>query len=362
MNQPSNLDDKNRSTASISEAIEQEDVKQHTMVKQSNRAKSGLSELSKQLRSLQAVNDSQAAHIDKLERKLQVLSDMKGVSLVDLKSALENACQGDAYNELRQEVKTLRAQLDIAQSNTFISAPGSNVIANLELRVGELEEVEESLRSQLSSLYDPLREQTTKATQFESLSAKHEHEVMEYKQKYENLQKDLEREHDGVIRYIQENFESKELIKVQELEKVTTPKTDEIICDGLENQLIEKEMQLKVHEDEVESLKHQLRSTEFVAILRTKQFESRARVQDGRISDLEQQLSSLLTAFNLERGERNEERKMQTDLKQKLLVADTEVAHFHHHVILKKKKYKNVRGSECKRQLSREGNLRRLNM
>lgn len=38
--------------------------------------------------------------------------------------------------------------------------------------------------------------------------------------------------------------------------------------------------------------------------------------------------------------ERNEERQAHTDLKQKLWVADTEVAHFHHRVILKKKKYK----------------------
>lgn len=62
-------------------------------------------------------------------------------------------------------------------------------------------------------------------------------------------------EHDGVIRNIQQNFESQELI--QEREKVAAPSKDDIVCKAeneaaaeksincLESLLMEKESQLK---------------------------------------------------------------------------------------------------------------------
>lgn len=370
----SEFNDMTRSTKSITaKEIAEEGKKEHDEVTPANLvAPSGLSELSKQLRLLHQTNHSQAAEIDKLKRKLNVLSDLKGVDVKDLKSALKTACDGEAHNELRMEVETLKAQLDLARSNTNRFTPESDAMANLELRVGELEEVEESLRAKVSSLYDSLREQTARATEFESLSTTREHQIQQYKLKYEALQNDLKREHDAVIKFCHDDFESKELFKAQEEEKVTdlsncvfVLKTEneaaKASIDHLENQLSEKETQLKVNAGEQQSLKAQLKSTEEEAMLRKKQFECRVAIQDERIDDLEQQLSSLVVAFNLERDERTVERKVLAELTQRLVVADTEVAHFHHHVVMKRNKCTTRRSSHgCKPALSRLQNSRRL--
>ena len=569
------------------EDIVEEDGKEHAVshAMSNPSSQSGLSELSKQLRALQHANHSQTAQIDKLERKLQILSDLKGVSVKELKTALEAACEGEAFNELRIEVETLRAQLEIARSNTSKTAPKSNAVANLELKVGELEEIEESLRSKLSSLHDSLREQTAKATEFESLAAKHERQMQEFKLKYEAIQEELRRDHDATVNSLQGELETatnrileadsylcrekervsslliqvaeydareiqltREKVAVQELnvslaqensertselqseitaletklegmkkraldaefkllaaeetirgleeqtakvvsleflvanqndelqqlkhqtgnlesernialetlqqqtsqiqtklqseiakstalqhevalmkeleqtlverdeelanqrklvqkykakcekvvsaqsiasnenqkiyekcvlelqherakreehaaalEKELTKKKDlnkmsdklkrdlerstnreQILqeasadakakIDRLENDLAESKMQLNVREREIEGLQAQSKSTEEEAKLRLKQSKARFKVQDQRIVDLEQQLSSLVTAFNLERGERTEEHKTQTVLKESLVGADSEVAHQLHDI------------------------------
>lgn len=200
--QQSGFMDSSRSIVSDCDDEHEEDVKIP------NKNTSGLSELSKQLRTLQSTNHSQAAQIDKLERKLQILSELKGVSVNDLKSALQNACQEEAYNEIRMEMETLRAQLEIARSNTTRSTPQTNAMANLELRVGELEEVEESLRTKLSKLYEALRQQTTKTTLFESSSSTYQQQLEDYKTKYESLQTRLQNEHETALKNIQDELES----------------------------------------------------------------------------------------------------------------------------------------------------------
>ena len=586
MKRSSSVDANNSSVTFDDGGAREEDETQHKMTLP-NKAKSGLSELSKQLRLLQHANHLQASQIDRLERKLQILAELKGVSVKDLKLALATACQGEAFNELRMELETLKAQLYIARSNTTSGRPefASNAVANLELRVGELEEVEESLRSKVSSLYDSLREQTTKATQLESLSAKHEHQMQECKQKYKILEQDLKREHDAVVKkfrdelelatnrvleadsYLcrekervsaliiqvaeydaralqlthekaalqnlntsltQENSESaselkaevaaietrlegmknraldaesklliaeeniqaleeqtasmlslemlvanqqdelrqlmhktgnlesernteleklqgrtsaiqaklqaeiakstelqREVSRMKELERSLAERDKELakqrrlatkykaknekvvsaqsiasmeskelyekcvlelqhhrakeeecsaalekerlqvlvlnkVCatlksdiekftkhelmlqneikgakttvDHLQNELTESKLQVKVQEKEIESLKAQVKSTAEEAKLRHKQFKARFKVQDERIEDLVQQLASLVTAFNLERGERTEEHKTQTVLKESLLGADSEVAHQLHDI------------------------------
>ena len=97
--------------------------------------------------------------------------------------------------------------------------------------------------------------------------------------------------------------------------------------DRLQNELAEREVQLKIWETEIEGLQAQVTDTEESANLSAKQSKARSKVPDQRIMNIEQQLSSLITVFNLERGERTEEHKTQTVLKQSLVGADSEVAH-----------------------------------
>jgi len=137
----------------------------------------GLSELSKQLRFLQAKNQFQGSTIDRLERQLKIMSDLKGVSVAELKGSLANACQSEAYAELLSQVSSLQDQLVHAKESSitpvsnqmeFEKEAANKTIAALELRVGELEEVEENLRIEMKRLYQKSENQTSKTTRLES--------------------------------------------------------------------------------------------------------------------------------------------------------------------------------------------------
>jgi hypothetical protein len=67
-------------------------------------------------------------------------------------------------------------------------------------------------------------------------------------------------------------------------------------------------LQTQVERDQAKSLKEQLKAQEKDAKLRKRQFSSRSEVQAKRISDLEQQLSSLYSAFGVTQTELSEEK------------------------------------------------------
>lgn len=100
----------------------------------------------------------------------------------------------------------------------------------------------------------------------------------------------------------------------------------------LNAQLLDATMNNKLEEDTARSLQTQIQSTEKETKLRKEQFESRLEVQGERVHDLEQQLDSLYTAFNMERGERTEEMRTQTVLQMSLDDADAKVAHQLHDI------------------------------
>ena len=151
----------------------------------------GLSELSKQLRVLQAKNEAQAAEIDRLERQARILADLQGVSVSDLRKALSDACESEAYAELQNRVAALQAQLEAASAAKQVSVEhdaASHQVANLELRVGELEEVEQDLRSQIRGLFESLKEQTAKASRFETICKQQEVEIDRLRKALETAQ------------------------------------------------------------------------------------------------------------------------------------------------------------------------------
>ena len=175
-----------------------------------------LSELSKQLRVLQGTNQSQSSTIERLERQLKIMSDLKGVSVADLKSALADACQSEAYSELLAQVSSLQAQLanvkglsraPVNNQVEFEQEASSNQIAALELRAGELEEIEEGLRKELKRLYQRVEEQTSKSTRLESKSS-------QYMSQIDSLQKSLDESLDREIGYQAREARSK--VKLQQ--------------------------------------------------------------------------------------------------------------------------------------------------
>ena len=94
---------------------------------------SNLSELSVQLRKLQADKIAQANEIDRLgrsllvhlyvvlvlltscllkERQVRILSELKGIGITDLQDALRLACKAEAHGELQNLVGKLQARVD----------------------------------------------------------------------------------------------------------------------------------------------------------------------------------------------------------------------------------------------------------
>ena len=67
-----------------------------------------LSELSVKLRKLQNENNAQASEVDRLERQIRILSELRGVSIHELRDTLRLACEGEAHGELRAVVSKLQ--------------------------------------------------------------------------------------------------------------------------------------------------------------------------------------------------------------------------------------------------------------
>merc|ERR1712032_561943 len=113
--------------------------------------------LSKQLRILQAKHNSQNVEINRLERQLRLLAELQGISVDNLRKALKEACASEAYGELQNCVSKLRYELEVAtlaKQMHLRQESAAHQIANLELQVGELEEVEEKQTKIMQDLYE----------------------------------------------------------------------------------------------------------------------------------------------------------------------------------------------------------------
>jgi chromosome segregation ATPase len=289
--------------------------------------KSGLSELSKQLRALQSTNHDQAADIDKLERKLKIMSDLKGVSVHDLKAALMDACEGEAFNELRAQVDTLRAQLEIASSSKSSPSKSSSTIqpfehklatdaiANMELRVGELEEIEESLRAEISKLYEMLREQEAKSTRLESSNATYQRQVEEWETKYNDREQQLQSDHDAALTSLQGELEATtsrameaEVYLRRQKERVEASRIQVAEYQGMELQLTQQRNKIKELNENLERQEAESKSTlsaeskaaaAKLEIIKNRATDAEAKMQAAteKIGDLEQQVAK---QFSLE--------------------------------------------------------------
>jgi hypothetical protein len=148
------------------------------------RTHTGLSELSKQLRVLQAKNQHLQAEMERSQRQLNIMSESKGVSVGDLLTSLENACAKEAHAELQSQVSSLEAQLDALRMSAKANSPSrggadartvalqreslQQQIAALQLQVGEYEEIEAKLKTEMKSLYAQVQTHQTKALTLEA--------------------------------------------------------------------------------------------------------------------------------------------------------------------------------------------------
>jgi len=308
----------------------------------------GLSELSKQLRALQSKNQSQATEIDRLERKIRILSDLKGISIGDLQNALRSACEGEAFADMLDQISSLRFQLD---SNAFSSGAttsedfdrdsSNRTIAMLQLRIGELEEVEGGLKAEIGSLYDSLREEKSKCTRLtsknkvlKSQSAEHEEQLRTEKKKMKKkLVQRVDQVKEKTAVSLEKTAASFEELKEKEdsfqreidslMKKEDTYKQE---IDVMKVHMQAMELELQVEKENVQSMRDEADARVKETQLRNDQFKYRFESQDERIKDLEQQLSSLYQAFEMLQSEQTEETLHRSKLEMHLNEADSKVA------------------------------------
>ena len=280
--------------SNVQEGVSGADVEKPESERKSTSKRSGLSELAKQLRLLQAKNQAQATEIDRLERQLKILADLQNVSVADIKNALTAACQAEAHSELQNRIAFLSAQLEaaeLAKKSATRSASADDRVANLQLRIGELEEVEENAQAEIQRLYKALSEQTEKATRLEAACAKQQAEIEKLKSS-------------DVGQAVSDEVHHEQVSDVERRQKV--------------EEQVEREQKVL--------LEKQLSAAEKQHELRRAQFETRFKVQEENIHDLKQQLISLYTAFDMLRQEREEDQKVSAALRTNLHSADEKVA------------------------------------
>jgi chromosome segregation ATPase len=308
----------------------------------------GLSELSKQLRALQSKNQSQATEIDRLERKIRILGDLKGISIGDLQNALRSACEGEAFAEMLDQISSLRFQLDAnvfssgtTTSEDFDRDSSSRTIAMLQLRIGELEEVEGGLKAEIGSLYDSLREEKAKCTRLNSKNkllksqcAEHEEQLKQEKKKMKKkLLQRVDEVKEKTAVSLEKTTASFEELKEKEdsfqqeieslMQKEDTYKQD---IDVMRVHMQEMEQELQVEKENVQLMRNEADARMKETQLRNDQVKYRFESQDERIKDLEQQLSSLYQAFEMLQAEQTEETLRRSKLEKHLHEADSKVA------------------------------------
>jgi len=334
----------------------------------------GLSELSKQLRIFQAKNEAQAVEISRLERQLRILADLQGINVADLRKALEEACQNEAFGEMQSRVQKLRAELEaamLAKGGIVRKDMAAPEIANLELRVGELEEVEEKQQREIAHLYEQLRHERARATRLESECDQWKKDTNEYSDRLKSeatKASQLEKEFQDQLRKLQEEYAKKMqegLMAVQSVAKeggtVSATYISPEMADEYERLLKamkEKDEELRKAREELKAeheknlqfmrerdnaarmdqvnsqvenenrvlLIKQLQDADSQNELRLAQYKTRFAVQDERINDMAQQLESLYTAFGLLKEEQDSDNLTRAALRNRLDEADAAMA------------------------------------
>ena len=305
---------------------------------------SGLSALSKQLRELQTQNTLQSNEIERLTRQIKLTTELKGTSVLAVKEALRTACEGEAHDELLREISALKSKL---KANTeqqqqqqqrqrqrqqtgaqFTQESTERTIATLELRVGELEELEDTLRNESTDIYTRLGEQTSKAVGLESLVS--------------SLRVDLHSSRQAVVMAqeaaaaavaaataqssAETNQDGRLLLQQQRDQEQQEQHNKETRLNRRISDLEEQVSVFKGSDSKIKLLEEQIQQRQQNTDLIKAQHEARFTVQDERIQDLTGQLSSLYVAFELLQQEHAAENERMAALQSNLHASDSQVA------------------------------------
>jgi hypothetical protein len=300
---------------------------------------SGLSALSRQLRDYQSKNSQLSSEIERLTRQIKLTTELKGTSVLAVKEALKIACEGEAHHELLREISSLKSKLSIANKQNdqqtgeqFMKEATDKTIATLELRIGEFEELEETLRNEISNIYTRLSEESSKVSRLESLvsslhtdlknseaakaaaeaAAEAAATATTSNQNQSNGKQLIQQEH----QQHQQHQQQQQQQHANEIQHLQTR------IAKLEQQLAD----MNASKSKLEIIEEQLNLEKKNSNLKKAQRDARFMVQNERIHDLTGQLSSLYTAFELLQQEHISENKRMAELKKNLHASDSQLA------------------------------------
>eukprot|EP00977_Amphora_coffeiformis_P012731 scaffold3224_cov158-Amphora_coffeaeformis.AAC.20 len=327
-----------------------------------------LSALAQQLRVMQAKNQTLTVEIGRLERQLRIVTELSGVSVADLRGTLERACESEAYGELQHRLMSLQAQLEQAKlkhrkADEFDRDAEEQKTANLQLRIGELEEAEGALRQELGQLYKSQDEQAEEATKLKQANDQQAKEINNLKEQLQKLEakesdtpaitrkaptkklkdppahrappnKPANKKASAVpLKALPNSAKATkmtvELISMKDhsiTEEAPPVSTTAVSPDAIATVTPKTTPVENMESKHIQLLRKQVESREKELKLKESQYKTRFNLQEERIVDMEQQLSSMYTAFELLDQEHSQEKKTRQELTQALRMADSQVA------------------------------------
>jgi hypothetical protein len=309
---------------------------------------SNLYELSIQLRKLQADKNEKANEIDRLERQLRILSELKGISVSDLQHSLREACEAEAHGELRALVGTLQARVDglrlggrgggagggtmvdegnkVPSQERFNQEAAARARAALELRIGELEEIDSNLRLELDAVYRGYQTLTEKNTLLETQLLHQKAQLEQWESRWKAKEEE-EIKRSSIVPVTDQSsgsYNFSEFAKPSEpTALVHVPSQSQI---DVENRLIAAETALNGEKQQRAILQSQLTSAQKTYQIKEEQYQHRIQFFEEQVRDLEQQLSSLYTAFGIMQDDSKVERSEMEVWKNSLLESDAALA------------------------------------
>lgn len=312
-----------------------------------------LSELSVQLRRLQSEKNEQANEIDRLERQVRILSELKGINITDLQDALRAACEAEAHGELRALVGKLQSRIDVLElgggqytgrmrrggalddnedaSTRFNQEAAARARLTLELRIGELEEVESTLRAELDSVYKNSQSLTERNTNLETQLLQQRAQLEEWERRWKAKEEE-ETKRNSVVPVAMPSAGSYNYSEFSTTTNnvTTTPSPAILLHNAPQSQVdaeskqraLTAEAALAGEKEQRSLLESQLASAQKSYELKIDQMLHRIQFLEGQLHDLEQQLSSLYAAFGIMQGENKEERIEKEAWKRTLLESD----------------------------------------
>lgn len=290
-----------------------------------------LSELSVQLRKLQNENNEKANEIDRLERQIRILAELKGVSIDELRNALRAACEGEAHGELRALIGKLQAKVDSSQlkdgsngQKKFAPQDNSRERLALELRVGELEEIENTLRADMASLYEQISKLTANNTNLRTENVQLKAQVGMWERKWKAKEEE-EIKKSSIVAVPMASTGSYNYSEFALGTSNTETDVDQLLSAD-QHRLLAAETALAGEKEHVKNLQSQMESTNKSYQLKLDQNSHRIQFLEGQIKELEQQMNSLYAAFEMMQADRTSERASSLMWKESLLQSDAALA------------------------------------